>query len=570
MLPISRDLAGLESGAFDVLVIGGGIVGACIARDAAMRGLRVALVEREDFGAGATANSLKIVHGGFRYLQRLDLARARASAREQAAWFAIARHLVEPLPVLVAARPGEFPPLPLLAGAAALYGLVSAGTRSRLNAYGNTPAETTPLTGPASRRRASAWPGARLLSSDECTAAVPELDAARPAGGLLFHDAILHSPERLVLEVIGSAVDAGAVVLNHVEVESPRRRAGRLIGAQLRDRMSGASASVEARRIVVAAGAWTPRVAALLAGRPVPSTHAYALAMNLVVPVPGQRVAFAVTSHSRSSNGVRRLFAVPWRGRTLIGTAQFAVPGTAPEPVATEAHIDAFLAELAAASPPVRLRRDDVVLVHAGLLPCDSGSDEPRLLTRHRIRTHTDEGVPELISVMSVKLTTARLLAEQVVDRLFRADGRTPPRCRTASTPLAGGVCDPSTVRNAVRATLPNVDDDIVDHLARTYGARFREVLRHRSQGLPWMQRVVPDAPVIRAQLDYAASAEGAVTVDDILHRRTELGPCGLITQDSIAMAQEALAATAARSLRPGAARSGHAVPTATATGTFR
>ena len=201
---MKRHGADLAAARFDVLVIGGGIVGACAAWDAARRGLSVALVERGDFGGGASSNSLKIVHGGLRHLQQLALGRVRESNRERAVWLRIAPHLVEPLPVVVPAYGRGAKGRAALRAGVALAGLLGRDLNADL---------------PPDRR----LPPGRSLSREEAISLAPELDTPALAGGVLFHDGQMYSSERLLLSVLLGASRAGAVFSNHTEVVAPLR-----------------------------------------------------------------------------------------------------------------------------------------------------------------------------------------------------------------------------------------------------------------------------------------------------------------------------------------------------------
>ena len=527
---MKRDLAAFEDTTFDLLVVGGGVVGACVARDAAMRGLSTALVERDDFGGGASANCLKIVHGGLRYLQHLDFARMRESIRERSMWLGSAPHLVEPLRIVMPTQRGKFPPRSLMGAALAVNDAISADRNRGLL--------------PDRRLR-----GGRVLSRRATLAEVPELANSPVTGGVQFHDALMHSPERLVLEVVEAASMAGAVVANHLELEGSLRVAGQLAGVRLRDRLTGGILEVRARRIVNASGAWTPEVAARLLGRPGAAVPGYSVAINFVTPGLGHDVAFTIAGGTpdpdrvmRSTN--RQLFLVPWRGHTLIGTAHLPFEGDPARFRISEEQIERFRQEVITATPSIPLAREDIAVVHSGLLPVSDGSagSGVRLLKRHRILSHADEGAPGIISVFSIKFTTARRLAEIIVDRVFRDDGRTPPPCRTAGTPLPGGnVANLDALRAEARRRYDG-PSDVLEGLIRTYGGRYGQVLAYRDELSDWDARVVENAPVIRAQLLHAARTEMALTAEDLLCRRTELGPRGLITPAADRAARELLA----------------------------
>jgi glycerol-3-phosphate dehydrogenase len=495
-----RDAAPLEETEYDLVVAGAGIVGACIAWDAALRGLRVALVDRGDFGSGASQNSLKIVHGGLRYLQRLELRTMRVSIRERRFWLRAAPHLVEPLPVVVPDYSGLRDNRFILRAALLLNDVVSADRNQDLL---------------ADRR----LPAGRLLTAEECIALVPDLCPRGLRGGALFHDAQMYSSERLVLEVVTAAAEAGATVVNHVEIHGGRPLGTRLV-IRGTDLVTGTAVEVRSRFVVHATGADLPPADG--SGEPVTAEHRHAAALNFVVSGGGGAAAHSLTS--RAEGAGRRLFFVPWRGRTLVGTAHY--------PVDTEREVDRerlvgrFLEEVNAVRPHRPIAREDIHLVHFGKLPLRSGAaGGEHLLRSGRILEHPGS----VITVVSVKYTSARALAERVVDRVadrlaFRA---APCRTATASLPGAPEVPVASLVAEAVEEWGDVLAPDVIEHLARTYGRRFTEVARLAASDARLGQRVVPGLPVVGAQLHHAVAEEMAVYPADLVYRRTELGAIG-------------------------------------------
>ena len=401
--PVRRDLPALAGREHDLVIVGGGIYGVAAAWDAAQRGLAVALVEREDFGAGVSWNSLKTIHGGLRYLQGADFARLRESVRERRALLRIAPRLVRPLPFLVPTYGHGRMGREALALALAVNDRISHDRNDGLP-------ETHHI------------PRGRILSRREALERLPGLPERGLSGAGLWSDAQVASSERLTLAFVHAAAEAGAVVANHVEAVGFLMRASRVAGVRLRDTLTGHELEARARIVLNCAG---PGVDALLAEAGIRRRHAPLLrAWNLV---------FARTPCVPFAVGARRegrfLFLVPWRERTIVGTAY--APAEAPVEDAVAALREAALQ----AFPWAGLEGAPVVLVHEGLLPGRGGAGG--LSTRPRLHDHqAEDGVARLVTVQGVKYTTARGVAEKAVDLVFHRLGRPEPPCRTMETPL--------------------------------------------------------------------------------------------------------------------------------------
>jgi glycerol-3-phosphate dehydrogenase len=493
-----------------------------------LRGLSVALVEKGDFGGGTSWNSLKIVHGGLRYLQHLDFARMRESIRERSHWLRIAPHLVEPLPIVVPTKDQGLQRRPVLRAALLANDIISWDRNQALE---------------PSRR----LPAGRGLTRGECLRLIPELEGSGLTGGVMFHDAQMYSAERLVLAVLKGAIAAGAVVANYVELEDRLVAGARLAGVKLRDVISGERLEVRARTVVNAAGPASAWVAGKLTGHASAAATRYSAALNLMVRGQGHSVAFAVTGAASDPSAVvrmgkRQLFFVPWRNRTLIGTGHYSYEAD-PDDAHPDEHVQVFLEEVNAAWPGASFTRDDLLLVHSGLLPVEPGTKDGgvNLLKRHRVIDHKAHDAPEALSAISVKFTTSRLVAEELVDMVCEKLGRTRARCATSETPLPGapqGTFEQlmSFARTRYRALLA---EDVLEHLVRAYGTEYERVLAHRETMPDWDERLHPSAPVIKAQFAYAARSELARCPEDIVWRRTELGPLGLASDTAMAAANQ-------------------------------
>lgn len=387
---IDRDLDGAVAASYDLLVIGGGMYGAALVLEAARSGMSTLLLERGGFGGETTRSSLRILHGGLRYLQRLDLPRFRESVGERR-WFL--RHfpdLVEPLPCLM---PLYDPPR---GGRLRRPGVLRLALR---------------INDVLARERA--LPPGRLLSVAETVALFPGVDSTGLRGGALWYDAVTKDPERLTGEVLRWACRCGARALSHVEVTELAVQDGRVAGIRAEDRESGRSVEFRARRIVNCAGPWSRDLARRF-DRDVPALFLPVLAFNLLLDRESpSRAALAVASREP---GAQTWFLLPREGKLLAGTAYAPVPpGRSGEEGPDEARIGELLAALNAALPGFGLRRSQVLDVLWGRLPAVAeGSVE--LASRPVIVDHGRHGGPEgLVSVSGVKLTTARAVARRTL-----------------------------------------------------------------------------------------------------------------------------------------------------------
>ncbi len=420
-----RDIPRLSDTRFDLLIIGAGIYGACAAWDASLRGLSVAVVDQGDFGAATSANSLRIVHGGLRYLARGEFSRMRESIRERSTLLRIAPGLVEPLSVLVptygAAGRGRI----AHAAALALNDLVSWNRNRSLD-----PDRLIPR--------------GRTVSRDECLRLFPWFEAEGLSGGAMWHDAQLRHPERLTLSFVKAAAEGGAVAANYLRVQRVLTHRGVAQGARAIDCLSGTELDIRARAVLVAAGPWTRGLVATGTGASGVEPSGRAMGLNVVIARRLADVAFGVRSRSGRREdpvcgGHRFLFCAPQGKGTLLGT--WYTPDASDGRAARDRGVAALLGEFNDACPGLALSPGDVVRCQWGWLPLKGGHEPGRpgaLAERPRIADHGRQGVRHLLSVEGVKYTTARLVAEQAIDRVFASLDRTSPTCRTAELRLPG------------------------------------------------------------------------------------------------------------------------------------
>jgi glycerol-3-phosphate dehydrogenase len=520
---MKRDLARLSREPFDVLVVGGGIHGAAAAREAAARGFTTALIEQGDFGHATSANSLKIIHGGLRYLQRADLAKVRDSVRARRAVLQRFPHLAAPLPCVLPTRGLGKRGRPAMAAALLLNDLLSAD-RNR---------------GVTSSCR---LPGGRTISRSELERLAPHLADERASGGALWYDGIALDTERLVLELVLDADAGGAAVANHLCAEGFLRHKDRVEGVIARDAIGGGTLEIRARVTISAAGPWLgqlePRLASADGG------PGYAKAINIVV---GRRIfGDAAVGVESSSRAKRLFFFVPWRGGTMIGTLYLPHQGPPGDCAVTTRDLEEMVGEVNRIHPAAALAPEEVRFAHVGLLPLAPGLDpaaaaESRLLQRPRLIDAAREcGVEGLVGIVGIKYTTGMTVGARAVDlaaaRIGKAAAR--PRRQPPRT------LDPATAP-------PGIDAALAGRLARTYGAGAAPILRDIAADSARARRITPAQATTVAEVTHAVREEMALSLADIVLRRTPLGTFGHPGREALA----ACAAAAGETLGWDAAR---------------
>jgi glycerol-3-phosphate dehydrogenase len=497
-----RDLDALTAKTFDLVVVGGGIYGLTIAYDAAQRGLSVALVERDDFGSGASFNHLRTIHGGLRYLQSLDLGRARESIRERRTTARIAPQAVRPLsfalPLYRSLMRGK---LAMRAGFV-LDRILSAGRNRGV---------------PSSHR----LPGGRVFSRSRAAQTFPGLRRQGLTGAAVFYDYVTTEPDRFTFSFALAAVEHGAVVANHAEATALLVDGKRVTGVAVRDTLNGRTVDVGARLVVNATGG---RVDRLLTPLGISTGIPMLKAMNLVT----RRDAGDEALGGRAPSG-RNLFLVPWRDRALFGTWESDRTCDPDDTGVAQNDVAAFIAELNQAFPALDLTPADITLVHRGIVPAAMHGGRVTLQGHEQIRDHAAQGFEGLLSVAGTKFTTARAVAQRVTDMVLSKLKHAPVPCRTAATPLPGGSLRDVglAIADARREYDEGLPTDTIPHLVAAYGSRYRDVMEVAAGRADWRTRVAPDSPVIGAELVLAARKEMAPTLADVVIRRTPLGALG-------------------------------------------
>ena len=514
-----RNLPDMGSQTFDLAIIGGGITGACIARDATRRGLRVALVEKRDFSCGTSSASSKLVHGGLRYLQTFEFGLVRESLRERRVWEKIAPHMVYPLQFL----------LPVYGRGARFF--MNAG----LTVYDLLSFDRNRLDDPDKH-----MPGHRGISAASALELEPRLKADGLAGAMLYYDCQMYSPERLGLECLIDAAEHGASIANYAEVVGFARDGLNIASIDVRDALSGNITTIKANIVVNAAGPWADRLLSMLENGPPSHKLIRSKGIHLIVG-PMTRGHALTVAHKGG-----HFFVLPWRGHTIIGTTDSVFDGDPDDVHVGDAEIAAFLAFVNEGLPGANLKAKDVIYAYAGLRPLvdDGKKDSYNASRRAELVDHAAEGgIGNLISAIGGKWTTSRDIAEKCVDMIETKSGRKLKACDTAEAPLPGGATGrfAAFVAGASKEQ-PGVEPEIIANLTRNYGARYKAVAALATTRRDLMERVTSRLPDIGAQILFAIREEMALTLDDALFRRTGLGTLGRLDAVAIERAAKIMA----------------------------
>ncbi|HVS77088.1 MAG TPA: FAD-dependent oxidoreductase, partial [Steroidobacteraceae bacterium] len=469
-----RNIARLAATPYDLVVVGGGIYGACAAWEGALRGLRVALIEAGDFGRATSSNSLRTLHGGLRHLQRLDLRRMRESIRERREWLRLAPHLARPLRFVLPTH-GQGLRGPLVMRTALWVNDLLSADRNR---------------GVREDRR---LPRGSILSADAARATLAGLELDGCNGAAAWHDAVCLDTERLLLSVISAAADAGAHAVNYVRATGLLAHHSRIRGVHARDELSGRELELRARLVINAAGPWVEDWLPAGAGRPKAPMFRASRAFNLLTrPLPfTDGVGLTVRSQGR---GEATYFILPWNGYSLIGTRHLRCdPATRSTDVMRD-EVLSFVSDLNTVLGAHRLAGADVRGVFAGLLPEEDDSPDPEVALERdpQVIDHEPAGLRGLVSVVGVKWTIAPAVAAHAVRTVCRhlGAGDAPSRRPRKLAPMASAIF--AGPRGA-----PVLDRPVLAHLEQCYGAAHRHILALMAGEPALAARVVPDLPVI-------------------------------------------------------------------------
>jgi glycerol-3-phosphate dehydrogenase len=489
-------LAGLDGVSLDAVIIGGGMAGAGVARDLALRGVSVALFEKGDFASGTSSKSSKLIHGGLRYLELFDWRLVRESLREKRTLERLAPHLVRPLPFLVPVYRGSKRGLVTVRIGMWLYDLLTPG------------------------KVADRF---RVMSPVEAVSVEPSIRPDDLRGAGFYTDDLLLYPERLCLENILSAIRHGARAHNYCQVEEIVRDGDRVAGLHVRDLLTGQVIAVRARVVINCAGPWVDRVrdmAGLAADRP--HLLRTTKGAHCLLPRLTDRAVYVSTQDDRM------VFVIPWRDFSLVGTTDTDYDGDPDRVWATRAEVDYLLETVGHALNDSRISLENVAYTYAGVRPLSF--EEGRATRVSREHKVVAEGLGgRFLSITGTKLTCFRSLAQEVGDRVMSTLGRT-AASRSAALTLDG--LDEDVAKVEARAWMDvsaemaasGLDRETLQVLVDTYGQGYRRVVELARKLPDGTDRLCPSNPEIVAQLHHAVGEELAVSLQDVLLRRTGIG----------------------------------------------
>ncbi len=514
---MQRDLSALTDREYDLVIIGGGMFGACAAWDATLRGMSVALVEKGDFCGGTSANSFKIVHGGIRYLQHADLVRLWSSCRERSALLRIAPHLVQPLPIVIPTYGYGKQGQAFLGAGTLLYDLLTLDRNRDIR----DPARHIPWT--------RFWNARRTLEE------FPDLPSENLSGAAVFCDGQMYNPTRLVLAFLKSAVQRGAQMANYVEATRFAREDDCVRGVYVKDIRTGDELLIRSRAVLNAAGPWSERL--LNRGRDSRAIEPGPYSRDACFVVRRQlSSAYALAVQGRThdpdtlfSRPARHLFLVPWRGVTLVGVWHKVYTRCPDEVEVTADELRSFIEEVNWAYPALDITLNDVALWNAGLVPFgenEPGSEHLSYGKRSRLIDHEKaDGMRCLVTLIGIRYTMGRSDAAAAVDIVCRKLGRSPIRPPTDRIPLYGG--DIAEFGQIVREVVAaGVEPEAAEALAHNHGTAYGEILEHTHRDAGLLTRL-PGSTVLEAEIVHAVRAEMALTLEDIVFRRTDLATGG-------------------------------------------
>jgi len=529
---LRRDTESMANRHFDLVIIGGGIFGACAAWDATLRGLSVTLIEKGDFGGGASANSFKIAHGGMRYMQHLDIVRVRQSSQEKSAMIRVAPHLVEPLPIAIPTygygRSGK----PFLRAGTMAYDILTSD-RNR---------------GIPDPQRHTNW--SRSMSRAEILSAFPGVPTPGLTGAVVMYDGQIHNPPRLVFAFVASSVSRGAIAANYVEATGVRRLAHHDMLVDAIDKLSGERIEIRAKSVLNTAGPWSE--ALINRDQSDGSIPCGTFSRDLCFVIPGRlhsRLGLALLGGNSDPDAFlarpkRHLFLVPWRDSTLVGVWHRIYTRNPDDMQIEAAEQRSFVDEINQAYPDLELDVSGVRMWNTGMVPFgeeQSSNSDLSYGKRSRLVDHAAEGGPEgLFTLIGVRFTMGRgdaALALKKISKFLGHDSRSP---NTARIPVVGGDFDSfSSLCGRMERDLPGtLDESVVHAVAKNQGSEYVRLLQLGKKDEDLLVPL-PRSTVLAAQIVMAVRDEMSMHLSDIVFRRTDLATAGDPGSDALGMAAD-------------------------------
>jgi len=514
-----RNIGKLSDKEYDLVVIGGGIFGACAAWDAVLRGLKVALIEKDDFCQATSANHFKMIHGGMRYLQHLDIKRVRESSRERSVLLKTAPHLATPLPILMPTYGHGMRGKEILKTGLFLYELMTFDRNKGVK----DPARQIP--------RSS------FLSKEEILKEYPGLDKKNLTGGVVFYDGQIYNPPRLVLSYIRAAVKEGLEAANYVEAINYIISGNRVQGVVARDTLSGDKFEIRSKVVLNASGPWAHKLNKSILQKY--SGHLPSFSRDLVIVVPkklSEKYAFAHVVKTRDNDAVfdrggRHIFIVPWRQYSLIGVWHQVFDRNPEEITVKDEELQNFLNEINNIYNKVDLTVNDVSMVNTGLIlfgmqKNQNGNSKHSFGKRSMLIDHySEDNLEGLFTLIGVRATVARQDAQDLLDIILKRLAQKIKSSKTAVTPIYGGNIDnfEEYVRKADSETQFSLNSDILRSLIHNYGSEYLEVLSYAKEDSS-LGEEIDGRGILKAEVTHAVREEMAFKLQDVIFRRTELG----------------------------------------------
>jgi glycerol-3-phosphate dehydrogenase len=508
---MKRNVSSLTHNKFDLLVVGGGIHGAMTALQASLLGLQVALIDQRDFAYGTSSNTQKVIHGGLRYLQNLNFSRIWSSAKARQRLIHLAPHLVYPLPCV----------MPIYGHGLRGRELVWAG----LQVYNFIGKDRKRFSGHLDLNLSGV-----ILPVSKTEQLIPGLEKKKLNAAAHWYDAICYNTERLVLSCVKSASEAGAVVANYLKATRFNIHKDSSISVECQDILNHESFDILAKNVINCAGPWINDIFQLATANSLTNKIPFICGVNVITrQIFPHSTAVGIRSSAEKNSAL--YFVVPWRGKSIIGTEWFPYHGTADEFRVNELQCAKLIAGFNKAYPPAKLTLDDILYVHAGLVPGynpgNNANGEIKIEKKFRIINHCANRTRHLVSISGVKYTTAGHVAGEVLRYVF-------PKIRKnsfqSSLRLIGGDIEDFSVFLKImsRKWKPFFDEPQLVHLLRNYGTEAELLLKKaKIVESPPQNKHNKSYDLLKGETLFAVHEEMAQKLTDLVFRRTDKGTAG-------------------------------------------